>query len=220
MTKLECQIGMMSPKLDRYGSIPNLTEFIQKHFEVASRGDVSLACTEPKMIRHPLSQDSSVTALELHNALAYLTGNPIEGPISRIGILLAESYEPFRPALGVMFDRGFATDDDLNSVDLFTKVPREGCAVFLGAISELRSDEESYAEEVLFTTVHELGHVFNLHHDEDSINFMARSQVEKPYGPAAFISARIKKTGFRNVQQILMFALAEVPLWTRALTAT
>jgi hypothetical protein len=82
-----------------------------------------------------------------------------------------------------MFDRGFTTEDDPNE---YTGVPREGCAVFLAAISKLRGAGDQYLEEVLFTAVHELGHIFNLQHETGSLNFMKPSQDSAPYGPPAY----------------------------------
>jgi hypothetical protein len=186
--KLECRIGVINPGLD-IGPLSGLTEFIEKHFLAGSHNEIALTCIGPKMIDNPLPSNDPVSALELHNALAYLTGNsinPASGPISRIGVLLAHSYAPFEKALGVMFDRGFTTEDDPNDVSLFTGVPREGCAVFLAAISTLRSAADQYLKEVLFTAVHELGHVFNLQHETNSLNFMKPSQDSTPYGPPAY----------------------------------
>lgn len=187
--EIECRIGAMSFGLDQFGLLSGLTEFIEKHFLAGSRDEISLTCIAPEMVDSPLPSDDPVSALELHNALAYLTGNsvnPASGPISRIGVLLAHSYAPFEKALGVMFDRGFTTEDDPNAVSMFTGVPREGCGVFLAAISKLRGADNQYLEEVLFTAVHELGHVFNLQHETSSLNFMKPSQDSAPYGPPAY----------------------------------
>lgn len=184
---LECCIGAISSGLDQYGPLPGLTNFITQHFLAASHGDIVLNCLGPRIVDNPLPPGSSVSALELHHALSYLTGNSIKGPISRIGVILADSYAPFEPALGVMFDRGFTTDDDPNGVGVFTAVPREGCAVFLGSISRLRGGGgDPFLAEVLFTTIHELGHVFNLQHDNSSLNFMTSSRNESPYGSPAY----------------------------------
>lgn len=185
---IECHIGTISPGLDVYGPLTGLTDFITKHFFAESNKDIEFTCVGPEMVSSPLPPRSSVSALELHHTLSELTGNPITGPISRIGVILAKSYDPYPPALGVMFDRGFTTDDDPNGVDIFTAVPREGCAVFLGSIFDLRGKggKDQYLAEVLFTIVHELGHVFNLQHETSSPNFMAISKKEAPFGPIAY----------------------------------
>lgn len=186
MINLECRIGAMNTSIERFGALEGLADFIKQHFLHASHGDIDLVCSGPQYVTRPLPKGTSVSSLYLHNALAYLTENPIRGTISRIGVLLAESYSSFPPALGVMFDRGFTTVDDLNSVNIFTGVPREGCAIFLDTIFKLRNSTGQFLDEVFFTTIHELGHVFNLQHETRSLNFMTPSRQESAYGPSAF----------------------------------
>jgi hypothetical protein len=185
--QLECRIGMLNLGLDQLGLVPaELFEFIEGHFRVGSHGDIRLRCVGPMVIDGQLAPTEAASALELHSRLARLTGNPVRGGISRIGILLAHSYSAVPDALGVMFDRGFTTPDDPNAASIYTAVPREGCAVFLGEIARLRGTGPAYTAEVLFTAVHELGHVFNLQHETNWLTFMTPSQRDAPYGAGAY----------------------------------
>jgi hypothetical protein len=119
-----------------------------------------------------------VTAFDLHSALLSLAGNPLPGQaVDRIGVLFAHSYAPRTTLFGLMFDRGFTTEDDPNAASIFTGVPRQGCAVFLKAIAAVRAADVDFQTEVAFTTAHELGHVFNLGHIEVPRCFMSQSQM-------------------------------------------
>lgn len=127
-----------------------------------------------------------VISTQLHQALRALTRNPDPPrPVRNLGILLADTYAPFPSAFGIMFDRGFRTDDDKQAPEPAYLVPREGCAVFLGAISKLRPTVEATDAELTYTAIHELGHVFNLGHANGDRTFMARS-LEKSARPSAF----------------------------------
>ena len=75
-----------------------------------------------------------------------------------------------------MFDRGRATLDDPNDLTQFTATPREGCAIFVGAIRNLRPDAAEFDREVEFSVIHELGHLFNLDHLTKPHTFMATSE--------------------------------------------
>lgn len=101
-------------------------------------------------------------------------------------MLFADYYKPFPAALGVMFDRGFDPGDDPSSAKVFRQSPREGCAVFLRAITELRSSPAQAEDEALFTTIHELGHIFNLQHVNHPTNFLSQSVGTAPYPPNAY----------------------------------
>ena len=183
--KLDCHMGLMQEGLDHPGALTDLSDFVAQQFIKASNGDIELRCIGPQLISNPLPV-GTVTAFNLHKALAKMTHNPLAGTISNIGILFAGTYARYKSALGIMFDRGFVTPDDPNLAETYTAIPREGCAVFLDAISMLRGSGEEYVSEVRYSTVHELGHVFNLQHKTDSLNFMNISQHDKGYGPDAF----------------------------------
>lgn len=164
----------------------------------------SAACGERLSLRVIDSGDNGeypgtadvVTATELHEFGLALNRNPIylgvprsSGPaVHNIAVILANRYEPARHALGVMFDRGFTTQDDLSNTQEYAGVPRESCAIFVDAIDERRGrgrpGGEDFLSELEFTAIHELGHVFNLHHTLEQ-SFLATSPLSSPYGPAA-----------------------------------
>lgn len=95
----------------------------------------------------------------------------------RIGLLYADRFAPKTSVLGIMFDVDVVRDTP----------PREGCAVFLDAVRECRNGDEAQFAETLFTTVHELGHVFNLWHENSPRNFLATSprKGEPPFSTSA-----------------------------------
>jgi hypothetical protein len=125
--------------------------------------------------------------LALHVALRSLTLNETAaGPVNQVGVLLADRFGPRPTALGLMFDPGFNSGV---SDPTFNTVPREGCAIFLDAISALRGAGPAYQQEIGFTTVHEIGHIFNLWHIQTTPNFMAQSPAGNPFGAAAFFFA-------------------------------
>jgi hypothetical protein len=84
-------------------------------------------------------------------------------------ILVGDLYNDFPNAYGVMFDK-----DDLHEP---AYGPRQGCAVFLekirSTIAAAEKGDQDFRDFVAYTAIHELGHVFNLWHVQDS--FMAQS---------------------------------------------
>lgn len=113
----------------------------------------------------------------LHISLASMLQNPIDGRrISRVGVLYADSLAGHPGLFGLMFDQGFPGPQVPAS---FARVPREGCAVFLTAILQHRQALNDFFKETLFTTAHELSHVFNLWHVAER-SFLARSDLRQP----------------------------------------
>ena len=167
------------------GSVPSVPDLrawdttISEFFSTASRTDQGQPAIDLLFddSRESIDGPQNVTALDLHRALGSLVGRqPERGPATKLGLIFAGYYAPFPDALGVMFDEGFATGDDpLGHTDCYRK-PREGCAVFLGRIADLyepTSQPLEYQKEVVFTAIHELGHVFNLVH-RDGTHFLTR----------------------------------------------
>lgn len=190
MSQLHCALGYMSSNLPQAETPLKLAaraleEIFAEASSTAQGPAIQLQFGDPSLLRNV--PPGSVTALDLHQGLHSLLGNPIVAKrVDKIGVLFAHSYEA-RPSLfGVMFDRGFATDDDPNNAFEFTNVPREGCAVFLGAIHAKRPSEQDFQAEVAFTTVHELGHVFNLGHIQNPQCFMSSSQANSVLPNTAF----------------------------------
>jgi hypothetical protein len=122
----------------------------------------------------------------LHRCLGDITGNSSrKSLVQKIGILYSDYLKNHKNVLGVMFDADFRSNSVFEVDEYYLKVPREGCAVFLHAINDIRKDDD-YPTEVLFTTIHELGHVFNLWHIESPSNFLSSSQGESSYDEDAF----------------------------------
>ena len=182
--RLECHIGRASKTFDVPSGFSGEPIFIEKHFKEGSRGIIELL-TKNHINKSSLVADDQheVDAFDLHRCIEKLTGNmPGSKRVDKIALILADQYHPRPGVLGVMFDRGETTADDPNSTELFTGTPREGCAIFLGAIHKLRSDNiADFDREVEFTTIHELGHIFNLGHVSSPSSFMATSQRNAPF---------------------------------------
>lgn len=83
--------------------------------------------------------------------------------VSSLGVIYTSTHST-RRYFGLMFDQ-------------FDTYPpqREGGAVFLDEIHGLRGGVD--VKQIFFTTIHELGHVFNLHHDNANASFMRRSHA-------------------------------------------
>lgn len=166
MINIDCHVGLVNAGLQLPPALfdTGAQALIGNVFQQASGNDFQLTMHPSQQLPNAVAPNVPATALDLHVRLAYLVGAPTHGPVSRIGLLLAHSYENFSGALGVMFDRGKPTLDDPYASHTYTAVARQGCAVFLGTINGFRTNDEHRAFEARFTTLHELGHVFNLPH--------------------------------------------------------
>lgn len=183
MTSITCAFGYLggvelpsAPETWRFGG-----RDIGEIFSAESERDVRFVLAGQPTVQLGTSS-RAVDTFALHTALERLTGNTRErGPVSRVGVLYAGEYKPFPQMFGIMFDRGFVAPGADESSAQFNAVPREGCAVFVDAIEQFRKrDPAAVMAELQFTTVHELGHVFNLEHSQNTPNFMAASEVEQP----------------------------------------
>jgi hypothetical protein len=156
-------------------------------YAVASAQDIQLHI-DNRLGEAPLGASAAVDAYALHEATAVMTQNsPPPADVKTIAVLFAGAYAaPSADGVfGMMFDRGFTTSDDENSYSGYTQHPREACAVFLDTIRKYRMDDAAFERETKFTTVHELGHVFNLQHDSAHC-YLASSPVASPYGDEYF----------------------------------
>jgi hypothetical protein len=166
-----------------------LESHLQQTFDEACDGHLALTIQRRDPNAGLPSNTSMVGARELHDFALALNGNPefwghhrLEGPaVPAISAIFAEYYAPAADVLGVMFDRGFDTDDDGNDSRLYTGVPREACAIFVSAARDLRQNPIDTADEIWFTTTHELGHVFNLQHTFDEQTYLSQSPSDAPY---------------------------------------
>jgi len=116
---------------------------------------------------------------QLMEGLARLLA-PVQTPgLPIVGLLLADAYAPAPTQFGVMFDID-GGDGDIG--------PRQGCAVFLTAISTvLNTDltDPPSREFVSLIALHELGHAFNLWHVEGN-SIMQPNPSANDLGSLAF----------------------------------
>ena len=170
MARIRCFTGLLSvgaPPID-YPSVRGV-------LRQSSGGTVDMMFDHSKQQALAGFGGPRVWSLQLHAATRRLTGNPLQAlRVERVALLFAGKYAPFERAFGVMFDRGFRTDDDPGGGSDLNGVPREGCAVFLDAIAQ-RRPADAIDKETLFTTIHELGHLFNLLHSARDKSYMSRS---------------------------------------------
>jgi len=154
---------------------------ISEIFQEGSSQDIALTVDVSQLATDLDPAQRTVSSLDLHEGLRRLTHNPTtSGPIARIGLIYAGQYQNHPEILGLMFDRGFSTVDDQSTG--FQAVPREGSAVFLDSIAAFRKSKSAAVEqETKFTTIHELGHIFNLEHMPGP-NFLAVSEEVSPFG--------------------------------------
>lgn len=164
-----CATSSALPRVDEV--VDSLKLLVRDQFLAGSNGDIVL---RTRTVDGGLSIDTrlptAVTSDMLHSALEVVTGRQRrQEKVTRVGLLLAGQYQPRPDFFGYMFDAAFAP----GSSDPGELTPREGCAVFLSAI-ERRRQGNAFLEEVIYTAVHELGHLFNLQHSVP-LSFMARS---------------------------------------------
>lgn len=181
---IEINLGIGILAKDQIGpdDLKAVVSRIPSEFFLGSREDIRL-----KPYLSPVSQDSSykgsISVDRLHRALEKVTGRQRrQRKVSKIGLLIADRFQPRPDFLGLMFDRAF----NPTGFDPFATTPREGCAVFLGGIADHRSNKAEAMEELFFTSMHELGHVFNLLHTGEP-SYMARSALRpNPFPREAF----------------------------------
>ncbi|MGC4041932.1 MAG: hypothetical protein QM710_14405 [Flavobacterium sp.] len=192
MLTINCYVGFLRPIL----RIPHLllqnrsiTEyFAMGSMDGAGNPGLNLVIDEMSRISHcQIPADRPTTPFYLHDGLARLTQNPpYNHDIHNIGLIIADRFKPRPGLLGMMFDMGFNPAGIEPVSPYFTSVPREGCAIFTDAIRDIRPSQEDYSKEVVFTAIHELGHVFNLWHIDNPVTFMSTSQSGGPYPSRAY----------------------------------
>ncbi|VXC84365.1 hypothetical protein [Sphingomonas sp. 8AM] len=188
MIALECVIARMTSQAWVPAFVQGGARVLQQIFSQASQQDIGLALNLAQAVVPLAGNQSGFWPYHLHMATRDLTKNPKPPKRSlRIAVLIADFYQPYPAALGVMFDRGFDPGDDPNSNPAFTASPREGCAIFTSAIANLRKTQPLAEQEALFTTIHEVGHLFNLPHVlTPQPHFLSQSATAAPYGNGAY----------------------------------
>jgi hypothetical protein len=173
MTAITCSLAQVNAGVLPPFLAGRLLGEITNRYSAGSNGVIDLTVTESTV--PPLFPGNEpVGAYYLHQMLGAVTNNQTN-PLN-IAVLYASSYAvATHGILGVMFDRGFPTADDPNPAH---QPPRLGCAVFLDTIRHFRGDGQNFMDEAVFTTLHELGHVFNLWHIKDFPNIMETSPAD------------------------------------------
>lgn len=202
MTDVVCFVGLLRQTM-RMPSLRLGGRTIPDFFDWGSNGAINLLMDESRAETTWLHPDDPANAINLQFALHRLTRNKTGvNRVSKIGLIIADQFASHPGILGCMFDLGFNTSDIGNMSPTFTNVPREGCAIFLDAITRLRPDPVEFRRELVFTAIHELGHVFNLWHIENRRNFMATS----PRGPVTLPPAAFR---FHEPQHISFLERAD-----------
>jgi hypothetical protein len=135
-----------------------------------SHQQIQLSLDTTRLTPAAAGSRKSVSIADLHEYTRLLTGNsqsqPSE-PLTDIVIIYAPALQGHPEIRGMMFDTGFRTDLDDSNWEQWSACCREGCAVFLQSIRDARATDAEAREQAAFTTVHELGHVFNQLHTDD-----------------------------------------------------
>ena len=183
MTSLVCRIGCTSDVVNP-GKLFDDFDFIPRFFQRETNSNVAIKI-DATPLRQPFdfAVGGAVDAFSLHTMVRKLTRNSLyDRPVNKITLIIARSYSSNEAAFGMMFDEGYVHDGDLADDVVEAEVlgpPREGCAIFIDAIAAKRGKRGSaaFGKELKFTALHELGHVFNLQHQDGGSNIMKRSAV-------------------------------------------
>ncbi len=175
---LKCWFGSTSKDLSLPSfSADSVADFFARASDHQGHPAIRMTCDPSNLGDAFLAHQEPVGALDLHDHLERITGNPFGANVQKvdnIAVLFASKYVYEESLLGVMFDRGWLQGSgDVVDVPDFNSVAREGCAVFLGAIADAYSGA-AYDKAALVTVLHELGHVFNLGHLGQPPSLMAK----------------------------------------------
>lgn len=170
------ELNLIISVLDRTADISpalisELSLHIAEEFSNGSYGDIKLNVMQSS-IEFDSSYSGAITPFKLHRALERVVGRQKSGRVKNIGLLIADRFYHRPKYYGLMFDQDF----DPSGMDRAAVTAREGCAVFLGGISDGRESKQEALTEFMFTSVHELGHVFNLQHVPEP-SYMAQSAI-------------------------------------------
>lgn len=174
MPSFTCRVASLRAQLD-IDVAPGVLPRVQSLFERAANGagvePFRLAMDRSAFTAHRPPVDWVINNDVLGSTLDSLlsASAPTELGSRDVAVLYADELDGHPGLLGVMFDTGYS---GLASQDA---TARQGCAVFLDAIRRARPDPLEFRREVVFTTAHELGHLFNLWHVDDPVSVMARS---------------------------------------------
>lgn len=180
MTRLDCRLGKLGT-----GTIPQdivnggariIDAFAEGSFFPGSPQQIQISIDDQlsKPIQLRYWTGGPIRAFDLQEALRHLVGSSSQRRASdKVGILYATTFAAKPDLAGIMFDVGFVDHATNNPLDLRQggdNAPREGAALFLDTIARVSGN--NYDQQVLFTTIHEIGHMFNLEHVQGEMNYM------------------------------------------------
>lgn len=141
-------------------------KFDDKHvkdwFAEASGSELKL-----KIVDHRTHLDRGVyTFGKLQSLANNILPEPTTRPVNDIAILFCPGSWSGEGLYGLMFDY-----DAPGFFSSYNGVPRQACAIFLDEFDSISGEQQ------VWTAIHELGHVFNLIHDDTNSSFMATDKT-------------------------------------------
>lgn len=192
MKTLTCHFARMDGNLPVPNSWRDLKE-IKDVFEQSSNNSIRVVVRDERIDNALDFPGPSHRAVQLHQATHALTQNEDHEnvkAVDHVAILLCRRYDPKPDLFGLMFDEGFVKGLGYVNNDKYNYAPREGCAIFFDRIKEERSGlTDRFDDQILFTTIHEMGHLFNLQHLNDKKNFLSQSD-KKTFPRCSFVFTR------------------------------
>lgn len=192
MAKFTLKFGILNIEEELYYKYfsPQLVDRICKAFSKATKVDTIgspsiieiVAETTPVVFTKPGSLGKAPSKLELLDLLRELVGNQ-DGrfePIENIGLIVTTEH-PQDQLFGYMFDNNRVRSP-----------AREGAAIYLDEIIYRRPAHE-IEDQIVFTTVHELGHVFHLKHNNVSASYLRSSHISSVYSDSYFRFTKSQK---------------------------
>ncbi len=192
MRTLICEFRQLSPGVTLPAWVSEGAaglDSLQDYFKNGSNNQIQLL-VDASNATTPIYSDSLplVESYYLHCALYEMfRSNDIrhtDGTVDKVRLLLCGAYQPKPEIFGVMFDTGFDTEFDhfYSQQPSIVSPPRQGCAIFLNSIYQARG-KLAWESQAFFTSIHELGHIFNLGHIETQPNFMHSSSSSGTFMP-------------------------------------
>lgn len=182
--RLNLHVGALTRRPGTGQAVQRILQEVAGPIVTASGQDIRLTVIDEGTVVVPgMPGEGQLPSETLHSALERMTGDQIDvSRIKEIGLLVADRFEPAPGFFGMMFDDAFQP----GSSSPWRRKAREGCAVFLGGIDDGRAAADRL-DEVVFTAVHELAHVFNLQHgSRPSYMFQSAIGGQIPLATAAF----------------------------------
>jgi hypothetical protein len=177
MNTLTCRFGLAQPVVVPPWLSEGGAERVGAEFHTASGGAIDFDLDTFDIDTPQLATKTPLGSFDLHRALRTLIG-PGEQPAETIGVVFASRYK-HAPIFGIMFDTAFDLDVPAEgTAPSLAGRPREGCAIFIDEIASRREGGYECDAQSFFTTVHEIGHVFNLHHFNSKPCFMCESPYD------------------------------------------